>query len=64
MDVSSYPEVVNQTKQLMSKLDLNLYPAILNYIKHLSERPAFQKSIGMRYASGQGEGVMGGQKED
>jgi hypothetical protein len=48
----------------MSKLDLNLYPAILNYIKHLSERPAFQKSIGTRYASGQGEGVMGGQKED
>jgi len=45
MDVSAYPEVVNQTKQLMSKLDLNLYPAILNYIKHLSERPAFQKSI-------------------
>lgn len=49
IDVSAYPEVVNQTKQLMSKLDLNTYPAVLNYIKQLSERPAFQKSIGSRH---------------
>lgn len=46
LDVSAYPEVVNETKQLMSKLDLNTYPAVLNYIKQLSSRPAFQKSIG------------------
>ena len=49
MDVSAYPEVVNETKQLMSKLDLNSYPAVLNYITQLSQRPAFQKSIGSRY---------------
>ena len=49
LDVSAYPEVVNETKQLMSKLDLNAYPAVLNYIKQLSQRPAFQKSIGSRY---------------
>ena len=49
LDVSAYPEVVNETKQLMSKLDLNTYPAVLNYIKQLSSRPAFQKSIGSRY---------------
>lgn len=49
LDVSGYPDVVNQTKQLMSKLDLNMYPAVLKYIKQLSERPAFQKSIGARY---------------
>lgn len=49
MDVSAYPEVVNETKQLMSKLDLNSYPAVLNYIQQLSQRPAFQKSIGSRY---------------
>lgn len=49
MDVSAYPEVVNETKQLMSKLDLNSYPAVSNYIKQLSQRPAFQKSIGSRY---------------
>jgi len=33
---------------MMLKLDLSAYPAILNYIKRLSERPAFQKSIGSR----------------
>lgn len=33
---------------LMLKLDLSGYPAILDYIKRLSERPAFQKSIGGR----------------
>lgn len=31
---------------IMLKLDLSSYPAVLNYIKQLSERPAFQKSIG------------------
>jgi glutathione S-transferase len=31
---------------IMLKLDLSAYPAVLNYIKQLSERPAFQKSIG------------------
>lgn len=30
---------------MMLKLDLSAYPAILNYIKRLSERPAFQRSI-------------------
>lgn len=33
---------------MILKLDLSAYPAILNYIKRLSERPAFQKSIGGR----------------
>ena len=33
---------------IMLKLDLSAYPAILNYIKRLSERSAFQKSIGGR----------------
>lgn len=49
LDVSAYPDVVNETKQVISKLDLNAYPTVLNYIKQLSERPAFQKSIGSRY---------------
>ncbi|WP_071190637.1 glutathione S-transferase family protein [Trichormus sp. NMC-1] len=31
---------------IMLKLDLSSYPAVLNYIKQVSERPAFQKSIG------------------
>jgi glutathione S-transferase len=31
---------------LMLKLDLSVYPAVLNYIKQIAERPAFQKSIG------------------
>lgn len=31
---------------IMLKLDLSPYPAVLNYIKQLSERPAFQKSLG------------------
>jgi len=30
------------------KLDLSDYPAVVNYIKQISERPAFQKSIGGR----------------
>lgn len=33
---------------MMLKLDLSAYPAVLNYIKRLSERPAFQKTIGAR----------------
>ena len=33
---------------IMLKLDLSDYPGVLNYIKRLSERPAFQKSIGGR----------------
>lgn len=48
LDASAYPDVVNETKQLMSKIDLKEYPAILNYVKLLSERPAFQKSIGLQ----------------
>lgn len=49
LDVSAYPDVVEDTKQAMIKIDLNTYPAVLKYIKQLSERPAFQKSIGARY---------------
>ena len=33
---------------ILLKLDLSSYPAVLNYMKQLSERPAFQKSIGGR----------------
>ncbi|TVP56633.1 MAG: glutathione S-transferase family protein [Nodularia sp. (in: Bacteria)] len=31
---------------IMLKLDLSDYPGVLKYIKRMSERPAFQKSIG------------------
>jgi len=43
LDVSAYPDVVNETKQAMSKIDLKAYPAVLNYVKQMSERPAFQE---------------------
>ncbi|MBP5973769.1 glutathione S-transferase family protein [Brasilonema sp. CT11] len=33
---------------ILLKLDLSPYPAVLNYMKQISERPAFQKSIGGR----------------
>jgi len=33
---------------IMLKLDLSEYPAVVDYIKRLSERPAFQKTIGKR----------------
>ncbi|BAY46772.1 glutathione S-transferase domain-containing protein [Scytonema sp. HK-05] len=33
---------------ILLKLDLSSYPAVLNYMKQMSERPAFQKSIGGR----------------
>ncbi|HBB32905.1 MAG TPA: glutathione S-transferase [Cyanobacteria bacterium UBA8803] len=33
---------------IMLKLDLSDYPAVVDYIKRLSERPAFQKAIGGR----------------
>ncbi|MEH2165460.1 MAG: glutathione S-transferase family protein [Nostoc sp.] len=33
---------------VLLKLDLSSYPEVLNYMKHLSERPAFQKSISGR----------------
>jgi glutathione S-transferase len=31
---------------IMLKLDLSPYPAVLDYMKRISERPAFQKAIG------------------
>ena len=52
LDVSAYPDVVNETKQAMSKIDLKAYPAVLNYVLQMSERPAFQKSIGSTYQEG------------
>jgi glutathione S-transferase len=33
---------------IMLKLDLSEYPAVVDYIKRISERPAFQKTIGGR----------------
>lgn len=33
---------------MMLKLDLSDYPAVVDYIKRISERPAFQKAIGGR----------------
>lgn len=33
---------------MMLKLDLSEYPAVLDYMKRISERPAFQKTIGKR----------------
>lgn len=33
---------------MILKLDLSQYPSVLNYMKQISERPAFQKSIGGR----------------
>lgn len=33
---------------LMLKVDLSDYPAVVNYIKRINERPAFQKTIGKR----------------
>ncbi|HIK28661.1 MAG: glutathione S-transferase family protein [Oscillatoriaceae bacterium SKW80] len=33
---------------MMLKLDLSPYPAVMDYIKRLSERPAFAKTIGVR----------------
>ncbi|QDL11385.1 glutathione S-transferase family protein [Brasilonema octagenarum UFV-E1] len=33
---------------ILLKLDLSPYPAVLNYMKQISERPAFQISIGGR----------------
>lgn len=33
---------------IMLKLDLSEYPAVVDYIKRLSERPAFGKAMGMR----------------
>jgi glutathione S-transferase len=34
---------------LMLKIGFEEYPAIANYVKRMSERPAFQKSIGARF---------------
>jgi glutathione S-transferase len=33
---------------MMLKLDLSEYPAVLDYIKRISQRPAFEKKIGKR----------------
>lgn len=31
---------------IMLKLDLSAYPSVVNYVKRMSERPAFQKTMG------------------
>lgn len=49
LDVSAYPDVVKETKEAMSQVDLNTYPSVFDYVKKLTVRPAFQKSIGSRY---------------
>ncbi len=36
---------------IMLKLDLSGYPAVMDYIKRMSERPAFHKAIGSRTRS-------------
>lgn len=36
---------------MMLKLDLSEYPAVVNYIKQMTGRPAFQKAIGSRFSS-------------
>ncbi|RDH48441.1 glutathione S-transferase, partial [Mastigocladus laminosus WC112] len=33
---------------IMLKIDLSSYPAVFTYMKRLSERPAFQATIGSR----------------
>ncbi|MFW6296190.1 MAG: glutathione S-transferase family protein [Halothece sp.] len=35
---------------IMLKLDLSEYPAVVEYIKRINQRPAFQKTIGKRSA--------------
>ncbi len=34
---------------MMLKLDLSSYPGVLEYIKRMSQRPAFQNTIANRY---------------
>ncbi len=47
LDLSFYPEeIINSIKHL-SRIDFNSYPGVVNYIKCLEERPAFQKTIGV-----------------
>ena len=36
---------------IVLKLDLSPYPAALNYVQRISERPAFQKTIGARFSN-------------
>jgi glutathione S-transferase len=33
---------------IMLKLDLSEYPQVLDYIKRITQRPAFQRTIGKR----------------
>jgi glutathione S-transferase len=33
---------------ILLKLDISAYPAVINYMKQMSQRPAFQKTIGAR----------------
>ena len=35
---------------IMLKLDLSEYPAVVNYMKQMAERSAFQKAIGSRFS--------------
>lgn len=50
---------------MLKLVDLSAYPAILNYIKRLSERPAFPKSIGdVVEQKGLGSRLQGSRKKE
>ncbi|WP_396426456.1 glutathione S-transferase family protein [Leptolyngbya sp. FACHB-261] len=36
---------------VLLRLDLSAYPAVVSYMQRLSQRPAFQRSIGVRTAT-------------
>ncbi len=48
LDLSFYPEEVISSIKHLSKIDFNAYPALLNYIQRIGERPAFKKATGAK----------------
>jgi len=40
------PRCRERNQAAMSKIDLKAYPAVLNYVKQMSERHAFQRTLG------------------
>jgi len=46
LDVSAYPDVVNETKRGNEQDRPKSLQAVLNYVKQMSERHAFQRALG------------------
>ena len=48
LDLSFYPEEIQNSIRHLAKIDFDAYPWVVSYMKRLEQRPAFHKTIGAK----------------